>query len=188
MLINFICFCHFAKSSNQTKRALENEADVSKCQLVNSNMRSFREFFFNVVYWSFVTRRPYDSHPRYLSSVFIILSPLRLDFYKSSPGGGLVIDETSGSVITISADVQLRGSAQWGVAGGPTDKAITHRERSVCNRDQSKNRSLYLSLDIKRAQRTKHNLEYHQWTTHSHLVYCHCHLSTVARSSSSKRV
>ena len=59
-----------------------------------------------------MTRRPDDSHPRYLSSVFIILSPLRLDFYKSSPGGGLVIDEISGSVITISADVQLRGSAQ----------------------------------------------------------------------------
>ena len=149
---------------------------------------TFQFFFFNVVYWSFVTRRPDDSHPRYLSSVFIILSPLRLDFYKSSPGGGLVIDETSGSVITISADVQLRGSAQWGVAGGTTDKAITHRERSVCNRDQSKSRSLYLSLDIKRAQRTKHNIEYHQWTIHSHLVYCHCHLSTVAKSSSSKRV
>ena len=49
-----------------------------------------------------------------------ILSPLRQDPYRGSREG-VVIDETSGSVITISADVQLRRSAQWGLAGGPTD-------------------------------------------------------------------
>ena len=49
-----------------------------------------------------------------------LLSQLRQDPYRGSREG-VVIDETSGSVITITADVQLRRSAQRGLAGGSTD-------------------------------------------------------------------
>ena len=59
------------------------------------------------------------------------------DFVTASPGllqgfsgGGVVIDETTGRLITLPADLQLKDISQWGVAGGPTDMAITHRERA----------------------------------------------------------